>query len=631
MIYSTFIGGLSSDVCFSATLDNSNYLYVTGWTHASNFPIIAGAFQSFYSGNVDVFISKVELIPCLIVTLPISNSPLCEGQTLNLTVTPTAGATYNWSGPNGFTSVLQNPNIANVSMAANGVYTITVTSANGCTNSDTVNVLINPLPSVVANNDTTICEGQTLDLTVTPTAGATYNWTGPNGFTSPLQNPSIANVTLAATGVYSITIIDVNGCSNSDTTNVLINPLPTAIANNDTTLCEGQTLDLTVTPTAGATYNWSGPNGFTSPLQNPSIANVTLAATGVYTITIIDVNGCSNSDTTNVLINPLPTVIANNDTTLCEEQTLSLNVNAVGGAAYNWTGPNGFTSALQNPSIVNVTMAANGVYTIAIYDANGCSNSDTTNVLINALPTVISNNDTTLCEGQTLNLTVTPTVGAAYSWTGPNGFTSALQNPSITNVTIATNGVYTITAIDVNGCSNSDTTNVLINALPTVISNNDTTLCEGQTLSLTVNATAGATYNWTGPNGFSSAIQNPFIVNVTLAATGTYTVVVVDTNGCSKSDTTYVKVVNCTGIDDYTLMNSIFIYPNPNNGTFTLETSRPGTFELFDMAGRIIHTYEVKSSPYTITEKLSSGMYFIREKDSGASIRNRVAQKVIIE
>jgi hypothetical protein len=286
---------------------------------------------------------------------------------------------------------------------------------------------------------------------------------------------------------------------------------------------------------------------------------------------------------------------------------------------------------LQNASITNVTIAANGVYTITAIDVNGCSNSDTTNVIINQLPSVIANNDTTLCEGQTLDLTVTPTAGATYNWSGPNGFTSALQNASITNVTIAANGVYNITAIDVNGCSNSDTTNVLINPLPTVIANNDTTLCEGQTLNLSVNGLMGATYSWAGPNGFSSAIQNPFIVNVTLATTGTYTVVVVDTNGCSKSDTTYAKVVNCTGFDDYTVMNSIFIYPNPNNGTFTLETSRPGTFELFDMAGRIINTYEVKSSPYIITEKLSSGMYFIREKDSGGARNHRVAQKIMIE
>ncbi len=91
------------------------------------------------------------------------------------------------------------------------------------------------------------------------------------------------------------------------------------------------------------------------------------------------------------------------------------------------------------------------------------------------------------------------------------------------------------------------------------------------------------------------------------------------------------KILVCTGIAESMQDNTILIYPNPNNGTFTLQTSKFGNYELLDIAGRIIRTYEVKSSPYIITEKLSSGMYFIREKDSGASIRNRVAQKVLID
>jgi hypothetical protein len=514
--------------------------------------------------NSDTTSVIINLLPTVMAN---NDTTLCEGQTLDLTVTATPGATYNWSGPNGFTSAFQNPSIANVTMAANGVYTINVTSANGCTNSDSINVIINTLPAVMANNDTTLCEGQTLDLTVTPTPGATYYWSGPNGFSSALQNPSIANVTMAANGVYTITVTSANGCTYSDTASVIISLLPTVIANNDTTLCEGQTLDLTVTPTPGATYNWSGPNGFTAALQNPSIANVSMAANGVYTITVSSPNACTNSDTTNIIINLLPTVMANNDTTLCEGQTLDLTVTPTPGATYNWSGPNGFTAALQNPSIANVSMAANGVYTITVTSANGCTNSDSINVIINPLPTVIANNDTTLCQGQTLNLTVTPTPNASYNWTGPNGFNSALQNPSIANVTMAATGVFTITVTSANGCSNSDTTSAIVNPLPTVMANNDTTLCEGQTLYLTVTPTPSATYNWSGPNGFTSALQNPSIANVTMAANGDYTVEVIDSNGCSKSDTTNVKILVCTGIAESTQENTILIFPNPNNGT----------------------------------------------------------------
>jgi len=154
---------------------------------------------------------------------------------------------------------------------------------------------VNPIPAApIAGNNGPLCEGATLNLTASNIAGATYSWTGPNGFTSSLQNPVIVIVTLADAGNYSVTAT-VDGCTSiAGTTIVVVNPIPAApIVGNNGPLCEGQTLNLTASDVPGATYSWTGPNGFSSSLQNPSIPNVTLAELGDYLVTVT-VNGCTS-------------------------------------------------------------------------------------------------------------------------------------------------------------------------------------------------------------------------------------------------------------------------------------------------------------------------------------------------
>src|SRR5439155_12310245 len=114
-----------------------------------------------------------------------------------------------------------------------------------------------------------------------------YSCTGPNGFASSSQNPSIANATTAASGSYSVTVT-VNGtAAAAGTTTATVNAIPLPpTANNNGPVCAGSTLQLTASTVAGATYSWTGPNGFASGSQNPSIVNATTAASGTYSVTI---------------------------------------------------------------------------------------------------------------------------------------------------------------------------------------------------------------------------------------------------------------------------------------------------------------------------------------------------------
>jgi gliding motility-associated-like protein len=477
-----------------------------------------------------------------------SNSPVCAGQTLDLTATSTAGATFSWTGPNGFTSSLQNPSITNITAAGAGTYSVTANLGGCLSNTMTISVTVNSSPiAPTAGSNSPICANQTLNLTASNILGATYSWTGPNGFTSTSQNPSIPNATTAASGVYSVTAT-VAGCPGpAGTVNVTVNPTPTTpTASSNSPICANQTLNLSTPLVAGATYSWTGPNGFSSSLQNPSIASATTAATGTYSVTVT-VGGCTSiAGTTAVTVNPIPaTPTASSNSPICANQTLNLSTPLVAGATYSWTGPNGFTSTLQNPSIASATTAATGTYSVTITVAGCTSTAGTTAVTVNAIPTTpTASSNSPVCQASTINLSTPLVAGATYSWTGPNGFTSSLQNPTVTNAQAINAGSYSV-SITVAGCASAaGSTTVVVNPTPaTPTASSSSPDCVGQTLSLTTPLVAGATYSWTGPNGFTSSSQNPAIPNVQLVNAGTYSVTTT-VGGCTSAAGTTVVVIN---------------------------------------------------------------------------------------
>jgi hypothetical protein len=167
-----------------------------------------------------------------------------------------------------------------------------VTSAKG-------SLTVNAIPGApAASNNGPICAGSTLQLTASAVPGATYAWTGPNGFTSSVQNPSIAGATTAATGTYTVHAT-VSGCPSAaatTTATVQARPAPPTASNNGP-ICAGQTLQLTASTVAGASYAWTGPNGFASSLQNPAIPGATAAASGTYSVTVT-VGGCTSAAAT---------------------------------------------------------------------------------------------------------------------------------------------------------------------------------------------------------------------------------------------------------------------------------------------------------------------------------------------
>jgi gliding motility-associated-like protein len=454
-----------------------------------------------------------------------TNVSTCEGTAVNLT--SSGGNSYSWSGPNGFTSNLQNPTIINSTVTNSGTYSVVVSNSLGCTDTATSQININAVTLAVANSNSPLCAGQALNLT--SNSAATYSWSGPNGFTSSLQNPNIASATTNSSGTYTLIVTNSNGCK--DTTTLTVNVLannPITVTSNGP-LCTGQTLNLTASN--GSSYVWSGPNGFTSTLQNPTINNVASINAGSYSVVVTRSNGCTNTASTTVSITNGISAVANSNSPLCEGQTLNLTSNSA--SSYSWSGPNGFISNLQNPSISNLSNNNAGTYTLIVAIGNGCADTTTLSISVLANNPVSVNSNGPLCAGQTLNLTAS--AGTSYAWNGPNGFTSTLQNPTINNAVVNNSGSYTVVVTNSNGCTNSTSLTVSINPNTPVTASSNSPICEGD--NLTMNASAGSSYSWTGPNGFTSSIQNPTITNITTASSGLYSVTVTNACGTGSSNT----------------------------------------------------------------------------------------------
>jgi gliding motility-associated-like protein len=603
----------------TAPLSNTNYSWSgpLGFTSSTQNPVIlnstipmSGTYSVTITNTTTGCTSNSGIVNVIVNVIPTilsvgNTSPICENASVSFSVTPVLGANYHWNGPNAYNSNIQNPTINNINLNNAGVYTVyaTLGSCSSATFSTTVNV--NALPATpIATSNSTICIGNSLNLSTGNLNGFTYQWNGPNAFISSLQNPTISNAQLANAGTYSLTVTEINtGCSSIvGTTLAVINSLPTISISSNSPVCEGASINLTSNSSTNVIYNWSGPNSFTSNIQNPNIANATLAMSGTYSATVLDnITGCTSLlSTTNVIVNQTPTTPnATSNSAICAGQALNLQANSSVGASYTWIGPNAFNSNIQNPIINNATIIQAGTYTVGAFIGNCFSPVATVTVTINALPsTIIITSNAPLCVGDTLSLSSTLVNGVTYSWSGPNGFASNIQNPSISNTSLAMSGIYSLSITNtVTGCNSIPaSSNILINTLPaTPTISTNSPVCYGDSLLLVSNTVGNYSYSWVGPNGYSSTFSNNLILNFGDNNVGDYTLFITNNNTSCKSATAITTVLlDCPDIEDLLIPNVFTPNGDNTNELFTIETKQLKSIEgeIYDRWGIKMYAWD---------------------------------------
>jgi len=552
------------------------------------------------------------------ITVVSSPTSICVGSTATLTAS--GAATYTWMP----VAAVSNTIIDNPSTTT--VYTITGTSAIGCTTSVNFTLNVSPIPTVSAvSSSTAVCAGNS--ATLTGSGATTYTW-----LPGSLTGTNVV-VTPTATTVYTVT--GSNGsCTNTNTISLTVNPNPTVTAvSSPTAVCGGSS--TTLTASGALTYSWM-PIGVSG---NP-IA-VTVSITTVYTVTGIDALGCTNSNTVLLTTND-PTITASSTpTAICVVGSVTLNAN--GASTYTWnpgaaTGSNVVVSptvtttytvtgtntlgcidtesitvtVFTNPTVtaaasasticsgLSTTLTTSGALTYtwlpgnmttatvvvtptttttySVIGVNGVCAADTATITINVLQSpqnvTASNSGTLSCLTTSVDLFgSTTSTNVAYQWSGPSSYTSTTQNP--TGITVG--GVYTLSVIDLaNGCITTATTAIITNtAGPTVsLTSTGTITCISNTVNISVSSTVAAvTYTWSGPSSFTSTAAS-----FSTSVGGVYTVSAFDpASGCTSTNTvaattdTYVAIsatitpATCTGTvsnNDGTIMVSGFINPN---------------------------------------------------------------------
>jgi hypothetical protein len=247
--------------------------------------------------------------------------------------------------------------------------------------------VVNTIPATpTASNGGPFCEAATISLSTPTVAGATYAWTGPNGFTSALQNPTRSNATLADAGTYSIAIT-VNGCTSAaGTTTVVVNPTPATpviTPGGPTTFCAGGSVTLTSSSASGNQWRLNG-----SPIGGATGQQHVASVAGNYSVTVT-ASGCSSapSAVTSVVVNPNPnaTITAPASVLASSTGNAASVANAGVGATYAWLITNGSITAGVGTS--NVTFSAGAVGTLTLQvtvSVNGCSDTKSANVNINS-------------------------------------------------------------------------------------------------------------------------------------------------------------------------------------------------------------------------------------------------------
>jgi len=555
-----------------------------------------------------------------------SNGPLCAGQNLSLNATEINGAAYSWSGPNGFGSNQRNPIIGAATTADSGTYQVSISMA-GCGSLGPFNILAvvnaNPAPPTASGNGP-LCVGQNLNLSASAFGTGAYIWSGPNNFSSFLQNPVRPNALSTFAGNYQV-VFSRNGCTSAaSNVNVVINNIPSApTAGNNGPLCAGQILSLTASLMSGASYNWSGPNSFTASTQNPTRNSLSLIDAGIYSV-VATVNGCASpaANTTVVITNSTPTPTASSNGPLCPGQNLQLTATGMLGAIFSWVGPKGFSSNQQNPVVLNVSDSNAGIYSVtASTTACGTSSAANTTLAVNALPAAPNvGNNSPVCEGQNLNLTASPIAGATYFWTGPNGYSSNLQNPIVNNMTKIKGGAYSV-YVTVIGCGTSgiSNSNALVRSMPSAPNtSSNSPVCFGDSLILSssnTNIGPNANYAWTGPNNFSANGATVKINSALLTDAGLYNVNVSD-SGCTSGNSSVNATVKnlpsaptpssnapiCAGanlnLQATSVSGATYVWSGPDN--FNSATQNPG----------VIGTSNANAGLY-IVKSLVNGCYSI--------------------
>ena len=456
------------------------------------------------------------------------------------------------------------------------------------------------------------------------------------------------------------------GATNSD-------QVPSAVINvTSNVVCQGGTLNFDGSASSAFSYEWTFSNASPASSTDQNPIGILFTSFGNQTVTLTVENSCGDTDTETINVEVdepiLPVISASGPTTICGDESISLNTVAGGILQWRLDGAD-----IAGETVNSITVNQSGTYSVTL-TIGGCSATSTpVQVIVNpnpAMPTISASGATIFCQGGNVQLTSSASTGNLWSTNS--------QNQTIT-VTNADN--YFVTITDANGCSaTSNTISITVNQLPDVpiiTANGPVTFCEGEDVTLTSSNANG--FAWTNgantqaitvsnsgiyavtvtdqngcsnnsanttvtsnplPNAVASLAANGISINATPVGGATYKWINCATNTIVAGQTTtnfaptqngsYAVIVttqagcadtsNCVSVSKLSIAelnsNDFTIYPNPAQNEINVQFNQGTTpnylLQLMDINGRIISRFEVKNNIEKInTKELDRGVYLI--------------------
>ncbi len=496
-----------------------------------------------------------------------NDQSICEGE--SATLTATGSGSFEWNTGDTTASLIVTP-------SADSTYSVTVTSGNGCKASDEVFVMVTAFPIFDLGTDISICNGES--ATLTASGGGTYNW-------STSEMTASITVSPVSTTTYSVTVTANATCSSADTVTVNVNTPPVANAGADVIICSDKS--TTLTATGGGTYLWNNGNANASITVSP-------AASQFYSVIVTSANGCTDSDSVFVEVNPLPEPGLDDEADLCLGELLTIT--AFGGGTYLW-------STNATTEYIDVSPTSNQTYSVTVTSNDGCTATDAVNVIIRPAVNAQAGPDATICDGD--EITLTATGGTIYEWSNGSTSNSTTVSPSATTD-------YTVTVSNVFDCEDVALVTVTVKPSPTIdaIFAPDT-ICVNQSHLILGATPVGGTFSGAG-------VSNDTLYPAA-AGLGNHVIYysLTGPNGCTGTDSVEITVDICSGLYSPLDEVEISIYPNPAEQFFFVRIEGLKTevamIKLYDAVGKMVVQSSIKNEIKKIDmTRFSSGTYLLQ-------------------
>jgi hypothetical protein len=491
----------------------------------------------------------------------------------NTTLTANGGTGFVWNDAGNSTT-------ASITATA-GTYTVTVSDVSSCTATASAVVTETAAPVVSISGSLTYCTGGNTTLTASGGTGFVWNDAG---------NSTTASITVTQ-GTYTVTGSDA-GCTATATATVTENPVPAAAISGSLTYCTGGSTTLTASGGTGFVWNDAG---------NSTTASITATA-GTYTVTVSDAGSCTATASVTVTANGALAISASSIDATCGNNNGSATVAVNAGNATGYVWSNSDTTAV-------ISNLAAGVYNVTVNDASGCSATASVTVSSsNISPVAIAANQSIFCNTDSARICA------------PSGYTSYLWNTGSVDSCIVTKlaGNYYVTVTDNNGCTvASNTQAISVYPQPPV-----SISLSGDTLI----AYNSVTYQWLlNGSPISGADSGLYVAS----QSGSYQVIVSDTNGCTAKS--LAVDITVTGLNNLSGNYEIRVFPNPASSSITVSVPEAligSTLTLTDITGRQLATVLLTTANRELsTDDFANGVYFATiRKDGGVYSKKLMIQ-----